>query len=78
MFIKFIGLSWVVNKDQFCKQGRSVAAHWAHDPKVVGSNPTPAIIIYIYKWVINSMVEYLFYTQKVSGSIPLSPIDYKV
>ena len=53
-----------------------MAARWAHDPKVVGSNPTPAIFVIIR--VINSMVEYLFYTQKVSGSIPLLPTYYKI
>lgn len=48
---------------------RAAVAHWAHDPKVVGSNPTAAIKEQF--WAISSMAERLFYTQDVNGSIPL-------
>ena len=43
--IDFIFL-FVYNIDYKLLQGRVVVARWAHNPKVVGSNPSPAILFY--------------------------------
>ena len=44
----------------------SSVARWAHNPKVVGSNPSPATNGFVVQWLTRLPV-----TQKIAGSIPV-------
>ena len=51
----------------FISRDRAVVARWAHNPKVVGSNPTPAT----NSGLVVQGLPRLPVTQKIAGSIPV-------